>query len=158
MGSLIGNLIRDIRINRKLKQSDLAELSGLSKSYISEIEKGIKTPKTDQIEVICKALNVPMWALFYMAKGEDAPQQISLGKLKEELIDSLNDLQVSLASLVTTQEARTKKRTAFQERKEKRRQKRLLRTTTNTSNEIYQDRTRIKDQLGRRNKISVLTS
>lgn len=154
MGSLIGNLIRDIRINRKLKQSDLAELTGLSKSYISEIEKGIKTPKTDQIDVICKALNVPMWALFYMAKGEDAPQQISLDKLKEELLDSLNDLQASLVSQIKTQEARTKKiKTVVQKRREERKKRRTLRTS---SNEIYQDRTRIKDQLGRRNKNSVL--
>lgn len=39
----LGRVIRDLRLQRKLSQEKLSELSNLDRSYISEIERGEKT-------------------------------------------------------------------------------------------------------------------
>lgn len=43
--------IKEIRIKKKLSQKQLAEMSGVSKSYLSELENDLKCPT---ILVLCK--------------------------------------------------------------------------------------------------------
>lgn len=67
----IGLLIKEIRVSKGLKQSDLVKLTNLSKSYISEIEKGLKTPRVEQLEIISDALDTPLSTMFLMAVKTD---------------------------------------------------------------------------------------
>ena len=48
---------------RRLKQVQLAEASGLSKPFISQIESGARTGSVDTLERLAAALGVPIGAL-----------------------------------------------------------------------------------------------
>ncbi|AQG82342.1 helix-turn-helix domain-containing protein [Spirosoma montaniterrae] len=55
---LFGLKLRQLRLDRNLSASDLAQQSGLSVSYITEIEKGRKYPKADKISALANAMQV----------------------------------------------------------------------------------------------------
>lgn len=54
----IGTAIRRVRINLGLNQQDIGEKCGISQTSISQIEKGHKTPTTNNLKKICEVLNV----------------------------------------------------------------------------------------------------
>ena len=56
---IFGLKLKQIRTDKKLSLFGLAKLTGLSKSYLNEIEKGKKYPKTDKIIVLSEKLGVP---------------------------------------------------------------------------------------------------
>lgn len=56
---IFGLKLRQIRNEKELSLSNLANKTGLSKSYLNEIEKGKKYPKTDKIVCIAEALEKP---------------------------------------------------------------------------------------------------
>ncbi|UFH52442.1 helix-turn-helix domain-containing protein [Spirosoma sp. KNUC1025] len=55
---LFGLKLRQLRIDRGLSVSELAQQSGLSISYVTEIEKGRKYPKADKISALANAMQV----------------------------------------------------------------------------------------------------
>ncbi|GAB3567721.1 hypothetical protein GCM10027578_19120 [Spirosoma luteolum] len=55
---LFGLKLRQLRLDKGLSASDLAQQSGLSVSYITEIEKGRKYPKADKISALATAMQV----------------------------------------------------------------------------------------------------
>lgn len=65
--STINLVISKIKYYRKLNgytQEKLSEISGISKDYLSEIERGIKTPSLKRLIIIAKALNVEVYKFF----------------------------------------------------------------------------------------------
>lgn len=56
---IFGLKLKQIRTDKNLSLFGLAKLSGLSKSYLNEIEKGKKYPKTDKIILLSEKLEVP---------------------------------------------------------------------------------------------------
>lgn len=50
--------IKEIRVEKKLTQTKLAELAGMSQGYLSELEANKKSPTLRQICKIADALNV----------------------------------------------------------------------------------------------------
>jgi transcriptional regulator with XRE-family HTH domain len=59
-----GKRIRTLRKERGLSQEDLAELSGLDRTYISGIERGIRNVALRNIEALAQALGVSLADLF----------------------------------------------------------------------------------------------
>jgi len=59
-----GQRIRTLRRERGLTQEALAELSGLDRTYISGIERGIRNVALRNIEALAQALNISMSELF----------------------------------------------------------------------------------------------
>lgn len=55
---IFGLKVKQIRTEKNLSLFGLAKLSGLSKSYLNEIEKGKKYPKTDKILLLSESLEV----------------------------------------------------------------------------------------------------
>ncbi len=55
---LFGLKLRQLRLDKGLSASDLAQQSGMSVSYITEIEKGRKYPKADKIAALANAMQV----------------------------------------------------------------------------------------------------
>ncbi len=63
---ILGLKLRNLRLERLLSLKDLADRSGLSISYLSEIEKGKKYPKPDKLLALSRVLEVPFDELVSM--------------------------------------------------------------------------------------------
>ncbi len=77
---LIGDRLRALREARKLSQGDIEERSGLKRSYISRVENGHTVPSVETLEKWARALEVPLYQLFY--EGEKPPELLHLPKRK----------------------------------------------------------------------------
>lgn len=56
---IFGLKLKQIRTDKNLSLFGLSKVSGLSKSYLNEIENGKKYPKPDKIAALSESLNVP---------------------------------------------------------------------------------------------------
>ncbi|NER15802.1 helix-turn-helix domain-containing protein [Spongiivirga citrea] len=56
---IFGLKLKQIRNDKNLSLFGLSKISGLSKSYLNEIEKGKKYPKPDKIAILSETLDVP---------------------------------------------------------------------------------------------------
>lgn len=74
-----GRNLKRIRKASKMTQEDLAEATGLSLQYISEVERGIANPKLETILRISVGLHIPPIELFYI---QDAPGLQSVRRRK----------------------------------------------------------------------------
>lgn len=73
---LVGERIRAIRGARKLTQGDIEHRTGLLRCYTSRIENGHTVPSLETLEKFARALEVPLYQLFYDGKEPaKAPQQ-----------------------------------------------------------------------------------
>ncbi|MFO7861604.1 MAG: helix-turn-helix transcriptional regulator [Desulfosalsimonas sp.] len=54
-----GHALRYFRMNSRISQERLAQESGLDRSYISLLERGIRQPSLTTIIQIAQALNLP---------------------------------------------------------------------------------------------------
>jgi transcriptional regulator with XRE-family HTH domain len=54
----VGEKIKQFRLNKGMKQSDLAEKSGVSRVAIGNYERNDRSPGMEQIEAIAKALEI----------------------------------------------------------------------------------------------------
>jgi transcriptional regulator with XRE-family HTH domain len=57
----LGDRVRDRRKELRLSQGDLAERTGMTASFISQVERGVTSPSIDSLYKISKALNVPVF-------------------------------------------------------------------------------------------------
>jgi transcriptional regulator with XRE-family HTH domain len=58
-----GLMLKSERLKRSLSQEALAELSGLSRNYISSIERGAVSPSLTTLEKLAKALGISLTKL-----------------------------------------------------------------------------------------------
>lgn len=65
-----GRNLRAYRLKRKFSQEELAEASGLHRTYISGLESGARNPTITVVDQIAKALGVKASALL---DGGDKP-------------------------------------------------------------------------------------
>ena len=68
---IIADRIRSLRETKNLSQGDIEKRTGLLRCYISRVENGHTVPALDTIEKIARALEVPLYQLFY--DGEEPP-------------------------------------------------------------------------------------
>lgn len=59
----LGKKIRELRLQKKLTQEELAYKSELDFSYINQIENGKRNPSVKAVESIAKALGVSVQTL-----------------------------------------------------------------------------------------------
>ena len=58
--SSLAALLRQIRMNANLTQSQLAEKIGQTQSYVSKYENGEQRLDLIELEIVCKAVGVPL--------------------------------------------------------------------------------------------------
>lgn len=87
----IGRAIKLCRNQKNLSKTKLAELSGLSISYLTLLEQGKRDPNLSAIEKICQALQVPTTILMFLAADNDEKAGMST-----ELAEKLSVLALSL--------------------------------------------------------------
>lgn len=69
---LIGQRIRTIREAKRLSQGEIEHRCGLLRSYISRVENGHTVPSVETLERLARALEVPLYQVFY--DGEELPR------------------------------------------------------------------------------------
>lgn len=62
--SLFGAHIKRLRLQSGLSQEAFADKCGLDRTYVSGIERGVRNPTLEVINVLAKGLNVTVRALF----------------------------------------------------------------------------------------------
>ena len=77
---IIGDRLREMREEKKLSQGDIEKRTGLLRCYISRVENGHTVPAIETLEKMARALEVPLYQLFY--EGEEPPALPNLLKRK----------------------------------------------------------------------------
>ncbi len=77
---IIGDRLRALREERKFSQGEVENRTGLLRCYISRVENGHTVPAVETLEKFARALEVPMYQLFY--DGEEPPRLPDLPKRK----------------------------------------------------------------------------
>lgn len=65
----IHTAIKKAREDAQLTQEQLADLACIHRTYVSQLERGIKVPTLTILERICSALSIRVSALIAMAEG-----------------------------------------------------------------------------------------
>lgn len=68
---MLHEALRLIRVYHDLKQSELAVKLGMSKSYLSEIERGTKPPSVDLINKYADIFAIPASSILFFAENMD---------------------------------------------------------------------------------------
>ena len=61
----IGERLKAIREQKDMSQGDIEKRTGLLRCYISRVENGHTVPSIETLEKMARALEVPMYQLFY---------------------------------------------------------------------------------------------
>ena len=77
---IIGDRLRALREEKNLSQGEIEKRTGLLRCYISRVENGHTVPAFETIEKFARALEVPLYQLFY--DGEAPPSLPNIIKRK----------------------------------------------------------------------------
>jgi len=66
---MLSQALKTIRVFHDLKQVEGAALLCISRSHLSEIEKGIKTPSLQLIEKYAEVYDIPISSIFFFAEN-----------------------------------------------------------------------------------------
>lgn len=83
--SFFGANIKKLRKQLGLTQGQLAERSGLSERYVSEVERGVANPRLMSLKELAAGLGVAIPDLFIF---DDSP--LTAGEIKERLVEALS--------------------------------------------------------------------
>lgn len=76
----LGKKIKEIRVSKDVSLRDLAKHIDMTRSFLSQVERGITTPSIASLEKIARALNIGLGYFF----KEDFPKNFSLFRKKRK--------------------------------------------------------------------------
>ena len=79
------NRLRQIRKQQGITQEELARAVGITRPYLSDIERGVKTPGGDIIIRIANYLKLPVEEIFFTT-------DVNHGELEQTAYDGKNEL------------------------------------------------------------------
>jgi transcriptional regulator with XRE-family HTH domain len=65
---VIGEKLRELRELKKLSQGDIEERTGMLRCYTSRVENGHTVPSLETLEKYARALEIPLYKIFYDGK------------------------------------------------------------------------------------------
>ncbi len=77
---MIGDRLRAVREGKNISQGEVEKRTGLLRCYISRVENGHTIPAVETLEKFARALEMPLYQLFY--DGEEPPELPNLRKRK----------------------------------------------------------------------------
>jgi transcriptional regulator with XRE-family HTH domain len=72
----IGERLRELREAKNFSQGDIEQRTGMLRCYISRVENSHTVPAVETLEKFARALEVPLYKLFY--EGIEPPKKPSL--------------------------------------------------------------------------------
>ena len=72
IAKLVGQRIRNYRLQLGMSQEKVAELSGCHPTYIGQVERGEKNATLESVAKISSALDIPLSKLFEKIDGKSA--------------------------------------------------------------------------------------
>lgn len=91
----VAERIKYFREQKGLTVNGLANLAGISQSYLRDIELGKKTPTIEYLEYICDALKITLVAFFDIENDGDEMKKL-VNSLSKEQQDSLKNFIKSI--------------------------------------------------------------
>lgn len=90
----VGARIRYFREKKQISVNKLANLSGVSQSYVREVELGNKQPTVQYLEYLCYGLGITLQDFFSEneLRCERCPIEKLTSKQKDSLIQFLNNM------------------------------------------------------------------
>jgi transcriptional regulator with XRE-family HTH domain len=80
LNMVIAERLRALRAQKNLSQGDIEKRTGLLRCYISRVENGHTVPAIETLEKMARAMEVPLYQLFY--DGEEPPKPPTLPRRK----------------------------------------------------------------------------
>jgi len=80
-------ILKQIRTFNKLTQLELSKKLDISRSYISQIEKGIKKPTNETLQKYSEAFDIPVSVIYLFAENLDNKEDLK-SKAKKLLTES----------------------------------------------------------------------
>jgi len=77
---IVGDRLRALRQGKNFTQGEVEKRTGLLRCYISRVENGHTVPAVETLEKFARALEVPIYQVFY--DGEEPPKLPNLPKRK----------------------------------------------------------------------------
>jgi transcriptional regulator with XRE-family HTH domain len=77
---IIGDRLRVLREQKSLSQGEIEKRTGLLRCYISRVENGHTVPAVETLEKFARALEVPLYQLFY--DGDEPPKMSNHSRRK----------------------------------------------------------------------------
>src|ERR1051326_3516560 len=74
---IVGERLRALREEKQFSQGEIEKRSALLRCNISRVENGHTVPSLETLEKICRALEVPLYQLFYGGKDVPAPPKVT---------------------------------------------------------------------------------
>jgi len=74
----IAERLKALREQKNMSQGDIEKRTGLLRCYISRVENGHTVPAIETLEKMARAMEVPIYALFY--DGEEPPAALEKTK------------------------------------------------------------------------------
>ena len=88
----LGSLIKQYRLAKGYSVNKLANLSGISQSYLRDVELGNKNPSVEILSYLCDALHISLADFFNAYCGQDS----SIDSLTKEIYRLTPDQRKSL--------------------------------------------------------------
>jgi transcriptional regulator with XRE-family HTH domain len=76
---VIAERLKALREHKGMSQGDIEKRTGLVRVYISRVENGHTVPSIETLEKFARALEVPMYALFYDGEKPPASEHPKIG-------------------------------------------------------------------------------
>ncbi|HXN27050.1 MAG TPA: helix-turn-helix transcriptional regulator [Candidatus Acidoferrales bacterium] len=71
---LIGEKLKALRTQKNMSQRDIEKRTGLFRCYISRVENGHTVPAIETLEKMARAMEVPLYQIFYDGEKPPAPE------------------------------------------------------------------------------------
>ncbi len=79
---VIGQRLRELRESKNLSQGEIEKRTGLLRCYTSRVENGHTVPSIETLEKYARALEVPLYKVFY--DGTEPPKKPNLPATRAE--------------------------------------------------------------------------
>ena len=80
---IIGDRLRAVREEKELSQGDIEKRTGLLRCYISRVENGHTVPAIETLEKMARALEIPLYQLFYDGERKYCGRVFSLPRAND---------------------------------------------------------------------------